>query len=208
MVTTGNLAGWDTILYEWVALVLQSYARTSDAFPPYSHYMPYSFKEQTNVGFLASAATKAGWLAMVECAFTKNGADSPKKGSADLLLFGDGTRYFVEAKLTGDLVHKLKKKVEDRLKSAECCAHEMPKVRGAQQVGLAFVVPRFAADTSAAGASIHEVESELDEIIEHCRERKPDAFASVFPGSAPLPSNDSNDKGKCAYGLILIARAL
>lgn len=86
---------WRELLEQWVFLVERVHRVTGEK------HAVYSYKERTNVGILAAAATANGWIALEECRSTKYlGVDSDEvyQGRSDLRIWRDKRHHEVEAK--------------------------------------------------------------------------------------------------------------
>lgn len=104
VVTKSPMKHWHEILEEWVSQV-RKISRITDKMSRSTgeEFTPYAYREQTNVGVLASAATRAGWAALQERRVEKQANDGIRDnylGRADLLLCNGTIIDQIEAKLT------------------------------------------------------------------------------------------------------------
>ena len=90
-----GLKHWDALLEEWL-LCIERYCRVAagdDA--------PFIYTERANIGLLAGAAWRCGWVALEEFQYQKGFKNKPKwDGRADLYLATDHTEDMIEAKFS------------------------------------------------------------------------------------------------------------
>lgn len=187
------LSHWEPILKEWIKLNKKVYVETK------GKNTPYSYKERTNIGFLAGASIKAGWLALEECGTQKTVQETSSAGRADLLLWKEKLHNSVESKLTTDSPEKLIKKIAIRHGSAMSDAKKMQQKEDIKRVAVTFIIPRFLSNTN-----LNDVKAGLAAVIEKCKEQKPDFIAAVFPGPSARKARDGNAQDMYAYGIIVI----
>ena len=185
----------NALLNSWVSLVNHTYEVTGGA------HAPYSYKEQTNVGVVASAAINVGWVALEECAYRKNaGTDESSDGRVDISLWTtEGQRYLMEAKLTVRSVDTLGDRIKVVVGNAKEDAGKLSSDLEATRYAVVFVIPRFGAQADAAS-----VEEGIDEAIAICRKERADFFAYTFPGRVDRKASDRMDSDQTAYGIIVL----
>jgi hypothetical protein len=98
------LKHWEEILEQWVRLNREIFEHAKGKFAA------YSYRERPNVGVMAGAAVRAGWVALEECWSEKEGASGVRNGRADLWLWRDIHHERIEAKFTTDGPSELIKK--------------------------------------------------------------------------------------------------
>jgi hypothetical protein len=183
------------VLDQWVVLLFQMYHETN------GDHTPYSYKERTNIGVFANAATLAGWNAMEECASSKQREKGGEvyDGRIDLMLWKSDKIYLFESKLTANSPCKLRGRINSVLKKARVDAERLTATPGIGRLASVFVIPRFPEATPAS-----DVAKEIKQVIGFCKEHKPNFFAYTFPGYSARKSLDREDNGMCAYGAILM----
>ena len=88
-----NLAYWIDIIEEW-SLLIDRYCRT------FEDDAPYWYTERANVGVLAGACWRAGFVALEEFQSEKGYSNKPKRpGRADLWIANGNVNTCVEAKM-------------------------------------------------------------------------------------------------------------
>ncbi len=182
-----------SLLETRVVLVRQVYETTN------REQAPYAYKEQTNVGILAGAASRIGWAALEECAVKRIIASTEHPGRVDLSLWNDkGQKFLLEAKLTVRSVATLKNRLKIVVANA---IDDVEKLQypEAKSYAVVFVIPRF--DKSADD---HTVKEGIESTIDLCRKQAPDFLAHVFPGCVTRKGSDHMDKDQCAYGIIVL----
>lgn len=193
------------LLQQWVELVKQIYTTTAIRRAPHA---PYSYKEQANVGVLASAASKIGWAALEECAVTRDGNKS--HGRVDLSLWNKkGEKYLFEAKLTVRSVKSLRGRLRVVIENAKEDARKIDDDEDSTKFATVFVIPRF-----DDPGDIRTIQRELDDATSLCRgessdfvfpdSKNPDFIAYTFPGMVERKSPDHMDEGKWACGVIVM----
>jgi hypothetical protein len=186
------LKHWEEILEQWVRLNREIFEHAKGKFAA------YSYRERPNVGVMAGAAVRAGWVALEECWSEKEGALSVRNGRADLWLWRDIHHERIEAKFTTDGPSELIKKIRLRHESAKADARKLGNLIDAQNVALTFIVLRVRDNEK------EDFEKSVVEVTNHCRDLSPKIFASVFPGWVPRLGADKNEEGKYAQGVIVI----
>lgn len=178
---------------KWVGLVRDMYRDTN------GEYVPYSYKERTNIGVLSNAAALDGWKSLEECASRKSRDGLPYHGRIDLKLWRNDRAFCFESKLTTNSPSKLPGRIKSEQRKALQDAKSLPEERGAERLAAVFVIPRFLQETEAEVAH-----REVQFVIDVCRGHNPQILAYTFPGRSARKSPDRMDHGKCAYGVILM----
>jgi hypothetical protein len=90
-VHSSELREWESLFEEWI-LAVERFCRLSpgDA--------PYWYTERANVGLLAGAAWRCGWIALEEFQAEKSAERLGWQGRLDLWLRSSTTSYLIEAK--------------------------------------------------------------------------------------------------------------
>jgi len=194
------LRHWHEILEEWVFMNKKISRVTKGKF------VPYSYKERTNLGVLAGAAVKTGWAALEECRAEK--AEKEEKtlfypGRADLLLWRDTINDQVEAKfMRRSLTAPTMKRIETVHRKAKGDAARSISNESKKEnfVALTFIVPWV-----KKGAFTDETHGQVNDFLDSliC-ELKPTLLASVFPGEAPLVGAEH----RTGLGIILIGHVV
>lgn len=92
IIPTKHLSIWENIIEEWI-LLIDRFCRITDG------DTPYWYNERANIGVLAGACWRAGYVALEEFQYEKGYVNKPKwTGRADLWFEGDKTSILVEAK--------------------------------------------------------------------------------------------------------------
>jgi len=192
--TTEELSHWEGILHQWIYINKETYKTTN------SVHAPYSYRERPNISALASAAVKAGWLALEECWLPKNNSFNEYHGRADLMIWKENKSSIIEAKLTCDTFDKLKsKKIINRRDSSREDAKKCLITKASEHIALTFVIPRFEENQNNYSQNVTE-------LIQFCRDLSPapGLFATTFPGQVSRKTGDKNDDQMFSSGVILI----
>ncbi|HUK42342.1 MAG TPA: hypothetical protein VLX11_14905, partial [Candidatus Acidoferrales bacterium] len=72
---------WEGILQQWIFLNKEIFNSTD------GEVAAYSYREGPNIGVMAGAAVKAGWVALEQCWSEKKNAEQIFDGRADLMLW-------------------------------------------------------------------------------------------------------------------------
>lgn len=176
---------WRELLEHWVFQVERGYRVTKGSDPV------YKYKERTNVGLLAAAATANGWVALEECRSEKlaKEADDSYQGRSDLRIWRDSRHHELEAKF---LRIALKSESTARLdsaaeKSMQDAVRSLPSgAKFDRKIALTFAVPMVTL-TQFEKLTTEEVAKLLGELNKYVlKNARPDFFASVFPGRAEV----------------------
>lgn len=194
------LRHWQEILEEWVFMNKKITRITKGKFAP------YSYKERTNLGVLASAAVKTGWAALEECRAEKSEKEDEAlfyQGRADLLLWRDTRNDQVEAKfMRRSLTAPSLKRIETVHGKAKGDAARSTSNESKKEnfVALTFIVPWI-----KSGEKTDETHGQVNDFLDSLyQELKPTIFASVFSGEAPLVGAEY----RTGLGVILIGHAV
>lgn len=88
-----NLKHWDALLEEWL-LCIERYCRVTGG-----EDAPFVYTERANIGILAGAAWRCGWISLEEFQCPKGFKNKPKwNGRADLYLASGHMEEMIEAK--------------------------------------------------------------------------------------------------------------
>jgi len=185
---------WQEILEEWIFINKRTYRITN------KQLAPYGYKERTNIGVLADAAVKTGWIALEECRSEKIAKHDKSKtghGRSDLLLWRDIRHDHVEAKLTRvSLKSPTLKRINTVFSKAKRDVMRTTKKIEKEEklIALTFIVPWVKKDVEYNDGEIEEF------IIRIKKEIDPTIFVCVFPGKVELVGA----AGKYGLGVILI----
>ena len=200
------LRHWQPVLKEWSFLVRRSYVRTKGRYPS------YIFRERANIGVLAAAAWRNGWVAIEEGRSAKKhkrSANVEFAGRTDLLLWHGKRREpfdIVEAKFTRQSVlstytEKVQRKIDEAFEGAGRTFNIKKPVIAYRYVGLTFI------DLTILDIDYDKskIESDWKEYINHMQKEVDfNALAWSLPGPAKLKYDRQEKKH---LGLILIAEA-
>ncbi len=90
-----GLRHWEALLEEWL-LCIERYCRVAAG-----EDAPFVYTERANIGLLAGAAWRCGWIALEEFQYKKGFRNKPKwNGRADLYLGSERTEEMIEAKFS------------------------------------------------------------------------------------------------------------
>lgn len=192
---------WRELLEHWVFHVERGYRVTQGADPV------YKFKERTNVGLLAAAATANGWVALEECRAEKQGKDTDEnyQGRSDLRIWRDSRHHELEAKF---LRISLKSESTTRLdrtteKSMLDAVRSLPSgAKFDRKIALTFAVPMLTRIQfeKLDRDEVSQLLAELNKYI--LKNAKPDFFASVYPGKADV----SGRPNRVSLGVLIFGR--
>jgi hypothetical protein len=88
-----GLKHWEPLLEEWL-LLIERYCRVGAG-----EDAPFIYTERANIGLLAGAAWRCGWIALEEFQYEKGYRNKPKwNGRADLYLGSENKEEIIEAK--------------------------------------------------------------------------------------------------------------
>ena len=195
--TRKSYSYWSEILEQWTTLVEQAYRITGpqDAV--------YSFKEQTNVGLLATAATMRGWVALTECRSHKKASaegHASYSGQLDLGLWRDKEpRKELEAKF---LRWDLKMASQKRIDWVAAGAHKdaAKGVGSGEKIALTFVVPTTQKKLLETLGFDEIRDLQLKLIGKIIANQKPVFIAYTFPGQADIAGQERKALGVIVFG--------
>ncbi|NMG17468.1 hypothetical protein [Aromatoleum bremense] len=198
VITQRRYGYWRELLEQWVFLVERIHRVTVEK------HSVYSYKERTNVGLLAAAATANGWIALEECRsekYSSKDSEEVYQGRSDLRIWRDKRHHEIEAKFlrialtstsTTRLTKAAEKSVADAARSVESGD------RFDRKIAVTFVVPTLT--NSQADKLSEKMQSEHQErLINFIQEKKPSFMAYAFPGRAPV----AGSLNRQALGVIL-----
>ncbi len=175
---------WRELLEQWVFLVERVHRVTEEK------HAVYSYKERTNVGLLASAATANGWISLEECRsgkYLSADGEDVYQGRSDLRIWRDKRHHEIEAKflrvaLASESTKRLSRAAERAIEDAARSVDSGDKFD--RKIAVTFVVPTI---TIAQFEKFSE-----DALAEHrtrlltfINSKKPSFIAYTFPGPAP-----------------------
>ena len=133
----------ETFLYS----LLKSWHKTLEDYEKSEKDLGYDYRERTNIGFLAAAATKKRCIVLEEYMCDKKRGHREISGRADLLIIvPNNNRYQFEAKRIELNVSSedFDKKVKDTLNSALGDIKKITKkYREGKPAGIVFVIPKI-----------------------------------------------------------------
>jgi len=166
------LRGWETLFEEWI-LTVERFCRLSpgDA--------PYWYTERANVGLLAGAAWRCGWIALEEFQSEKSAEDLGWRGRLDLWLSSAVESYLIEAKQAWPYLGGAtgSRTAGGALKEAHADALNLVLTDPELRVGVAFCSPYH----HLRGGN--RVEDELRRLLEEVQQLPWDAMAWCFPAA-------------------------
>lgn len=175
---------WEPLLHEWMFMMQKYHKVTEDA--------PYWYTERANVGLLAAAAWRCGYVALEEYGDTKRRAKADAQSAAadtrdysgriDLWIGRHGCPEgeIIEAKLAWlTALHdipKTKKELQRGMENAIAAAKESKSGKGAT-LALTFYVPAVAPGTG-------DIVAQINKLVELAKEQKSSVIAWYFPESS------------------------
>lgn len=196
---------WEVLLVEWMAMMQKYHLVSKD--------LPYWHNERANVGILAAAAWRCGYVALEEYAEMKRNKKSEtdadeerdRLGRIDLWIGrpGDTDGEQIEAKLRWINISKLstiKSKLQAGLKDAVDDARRSKTGRGTT-LGLTFFVPFFDVDEMN---SSNNMDRRLQDLIDGVGEVTASVKAWYFPEKFREMHVTAN--GQFYPGVILLAK--
>jgi hypothetical protein len=200
VITRRRYGYWRELLEQWVFLVERVY-RVTDG-----QHAVYSYKERTNVGLLAAAATANGWIALEECRSEKlvdADGDDVYQGRSDLRIWRDKRHHEIEAKFlrvalasesTTRLTRTAERSIQDASRSVKSGA------RFDRKIAVTFVVPTI---TKAQAEKLlpEQIDEYQARLLQFVEETTPSFTAYAFPGLAPaVGSRDRRALGVILFG--------
>jgi hypothetical protein len=194
-VRSARLQQWETLFEEWI-LTVERFCRLSpgDA--------PYWYTERANVGLLAGAAWRCGWIALEEFQSDKSAQDLGWRGRLDLWLSSAAESYLVEAKQAwpylGDATGITT--ATRALNEAHADAVNLVLTEPELRIGVAFCSP-YHQFRSQRG-----VEDELLRLLAEVQQIQCDAMAWCFPAATRALVDR---RGETVHpGVLLLARVV
>ena len=161
-----------SLLEEW-SLLIDRYCRISkvDA--------PYWYNERANVGLIAGAAWRCGWLSLEEFQIGKRRGRKKYSGRCDLWLQAGSKEYIIEAKFketslnsknTGSITKDVLTKVSSNVKSSDI-DEEMP-------LGMVFMCPYITKRQS------DKIDDKISSMLRELKKSDPDVLGWCFPDNS------------------------
>ena len=184
----GKLRYWNEILQEWLFMVHRVNRVSKNESAVYVH------KERTNVGLLAAAAVRNGWVALEESLTKKHSRGKTKElysGRTDLTLWRGNHYHEIEAKLVRVRLPYTKtdtKKIQRARNNARKDSIHSPLTgkKNNHKVAMTFVVP-IVAPEFLQKTEDQEINKHLDSIIKNIRkDYNPQLLSYTFPGPVKL----------------------
>ncbi len=184
----GKLRYWNEMLHEWLFMVHRVNRVSKKESAVYAH------KERTNVGLLAAAAIRNGWVALEENLTKKHSRGKTKElypGRTDLTLWRGNHYHEVEAKLVRVRLPYTKTdttKIRRARNNARKDSIHSPMTgkKNDHKVAMTFVVP-IAAPEFLQKTEDKEIKKHLDAIIKNIRkDYNPQLLSYTFPGPVKL----------------------
>lgn len=152
-----RLSYWENVIEEW-SLLIDRYCRVTqdDA--------PYWYTERANIGVLAGACWRAGYVALEEFQYKKGYRNKPKwSGRADLWFCSDKTSILVEAKYkcisldSGDHIQTITPILNEAKRNAE---QSKKGRRDLTAIGMVFV-PVYI----PVSADVDDINEKIDTLV-------------------------------------------
>lgn len=178
--TKGKLKHWAVLFEEW-CIAHERYCRVT------KDEAAFWYRERANVGVLAAAAWRCGWVALEEFGTQKTDRSAPtqadveelnwKYGRADLFIGSENHEEWIEAKFnwaslnSTDLVGQINKSFKKAVDDANC-------LKGDQEgryIAISFISFYIKPKT------IEEIDNKINEAINQFNNVDFDACAWVFP---------------------------
>lgn len=189
---------WRELLEQWVFLVERIHRVTDEK------HAVYSYKERTNVGLLASAATANGWISLEECRSEKYlsaDGDDVYQGRSDLRIWRDRRHHEIEAKflrvaLASESTTRLSRAAEKSIADAARSVESGDKFD--RKLAVTFVVPTIT-NSQLEKLSEESLSEHRARLVKYIKDTKPSFIAYTFPGVAPAVGSPNRK----ALGVIL-----
>lgn len=181
LISRQSLAPLESILRSWIACI--------------EHYidiwqgedLPYWYNERSNVGLLAGAAWRAGWIALEEYQMGKHGANSDEVigGRNDLCLANSHLEYYIEAKVAYFDIANIDRSGSHLAEIASTAVQDARR--------LTYDGPRLAAVFIAPFAPNSQLDTaHIQSFVDMLEARRDDALAWVKPDLEKLPLSHDN----------------
>jgi hypothetical protein len=189
---SSRLQDWESLFEEWI-LAIERYCRLVP------DKAPYWYTERANVGLLAGAAWRSGWIALEEFQANRTEDNVGWRGRLDLWLRSASAAYVIEAKL--EWVSLTSHLVEPGINSLdEACSDVLNLVLTEDQtrVGIAFCVPYIKRNLAS------QVDQKVGDLLDLLNRVNHDAIAWCFPSCTRALLDRKQEE---VYpGIILLAR--
>lgn len=198
VITQRRYGYWRELLEQWLFLVERIHRVTAQK------HSVYSYKERTNVGLLAAAATANGWIALEECRsekYASSNSDEVYQGRSDLRIWRDKRHHEIEAKFlrvalasssTTRLTKAAEKSIDDASRSVESGD------RFDRKIAVTFVVPTLT-NTQVKKFDADALVEYQERLLRFIQAKEPSFIAYTFPGPAPAVGSPNRQ----ALGVIL-----
>jgi len=187
---------WRKILEHWQDINDEMYKFAKDE---KDRFAPYAYRERPNVGALAAAASRAGWVALEECWIEKQKGEVKSAGRADLLIWKKDGHERIEAKFTSRSFEELPGRIWQLHAEAIKDVQKLGSHSKWKNVAITFIAPRVLSPDS------HAFHNKLPALLDFCRtEMSPDFMAASFPGFVSRKSSDKKSKDTYSAGVIVI----
>ncbi len=196
--TTNRYGYWHELLQQWVFLVERVHRLTK------GQHAVYAYKERTNVGLLASAATANGWIALEECSSEKHvttAKDHVYQGRSDIRIWRDKRHHEIEAKF---LRVALTSSSNSRLEAASARAisdasRSIKNGSRDRKIAVTFVAPMLT-KTQCESLSPAEKHEYMEKLLQYISEQKPSFIAYAFPGEVEAVGSMRKSLGIILFG--------
>lgn len=189
---SSKLQGWESLFEEWI-LAIERYCRLVPG------KAPYWYTERANVGLLAGAAWRSGWIALEEFQANKTEDNVGWRGRLDLWLRSALASYVIEAKLEWvNLNGSLTEAGINSLSEACSDVQNLSLMEPQTRVGISFCVP-YIRRSFATG-----VDERIQSLLDRLKEVNHDAISWCFPSYTRALLDRTQEE---VYpGIILLAR--
>lgn len=196
--TTHRYGYWHELLQQWVFLVERVHRLTK------GQHAVYAYKERTNVGLLASAATANGWIALEECSSEKHvttAKDDVYQGRSDIRIWRDKRHHEIEAKflrvaLTSSSNSRLDatsiKAISDASRSVRASSSD-------RKIAVTFVAPMLT-QTQSETLSTSEKDEYIKKLLSYIAAQNPSFIAYAFPGEVTAVGSKRKSLGIVLFG--------
>jgi hypothetical protein len=191
---------WRELLEQWVFLVERVHRVTK------GEHSVFAYKERTNVGLLAAAATYNGWTALEECRSEKYASSDGTevyRGRSDLRIWRDKRYHEIEAKflrvaLASSSTTRLTRASERAL--ADAARSTESGKRSDRKIAVTFVVPTLSAGQLEKLTDEQRLEHQ-GRLLGFIGEKKPSFLAFAFPGAvSPVGADNRRALGVVLFG--------
>lgn len=195
----GKLKHWAPLMEEWI-LCIERYCRVTEG------DAPYWYNERANVGIVAGASWRCGWIALEEFQSEKSDYDhgdendSPSNkwnGRCDLYICSDYSNEVIETKFKWITTNSndIKSSMASVIELAISDASKLEAEEGLTYAGLAFL-PIYVNKSNLSNADT--LETKIQEAIHTAKSIDADIVAWCFPDSM---KDYISDKGNYLPGI-------